>query len=542
MSRRIERLFQAALLLLGLGLGTSAADHALPGVFDAAPDGLHPALTLDALRHPFGGRILPAHKYPLFGFWLFGLAGETAVRLRWGPSEGGRRIDAFLVEARRHLDALSRGRGDALAAHAETISTAIVGQRLLSALAHAAALLALFRLARLFFGAASAAMAALLVAASWPFVYYAHQTNVEALYLALTLLALLAAARAVTNGSRRALARAAVLAALAGGVKEPAFGVLLPAAAATLFLYVRPGPLGERPRRPFPLLAAAGSLLLALVLYGLSVGLPFDPEFARGHFAHIFGPGVETYRTLPPGLRGRAILLCDFALGLRHALGTPWLVLALAGCFVAVRRRGRAAFFFLAPALGYLLLFQLPVGYTYLRFTLPVALLLAPFAAALAVRSARLRRVGPLFLLAAVALLAARMYQSVRLVEMLRADPRPEARRWLEVEAARLGVRTIGLVQQFPAHGLTAPAGLRTAALGPGSPPDAVPPLVAVSTFDPPEGCGRSEAPAPDPPERFRLAGVPLRRVAVFAPAGAHPARRAVLFQPTIAFYRREGD
>ncbi len=94
----------------------------------------------------------------------------------------------------------------------------------------------------------------------------------------------------------------------------------------------------------------------------------------RDHVAQLFGAGSEPFREFPTTLAGALGLLRatgDRLLAAGGLVGTGGLLLLLVT--VALRRRWRALALLL-PALCYVALFLLPIGYVYPRFTLPLCL------------------------------------------------------------------------------------------------------------------------------------------------------------------------
>lgn len=545
-NRRLDRLLLAVVLLLSLALNLTGIGYQQPSHWDPAVDGVHPTLALDAWENLFGERHVVSLKYPRTHVALMGAWERAWLVLRFGVDGARERADAVMeiyrsAPATPTVDARER-----FASERETLSEMILAGRVLSALFGALAVAGVFLLTRELAGAAAAGLAGLAVAVADPLVYYAHTLNVDAPYVGWAMLALALLARAVRTGGTCALVGSIVAATLSGATKDQAFGLFLLLVPAAVFLLLRPGGLAVegRARVRFRTIVAAGAA--GAILYPLLLGLPFDPEGVRTHFEHIFGEGVTPYRTHPATFAGQVGLLHESLLHLAAMVGLPWLVLGAAGALLLVVREPRKAALVVLPAAAYHASFVAPIGYVYMRFLLPVAVLLPIPAAMLvvaAVRGARGRRrwIAAAVAVAAVLALAPRMRQSVRLVELLPADPRVEAARWLD-ETVGEGESILALLE-VPLHNLELPRDAvvhRVPAQAPVLPALERPTdWYVVSTFDRHRSAEEPRPPAPAPPPSTHLFGREYELVEVFRPAADHPVRRGATFQPTIGVYRR---
>jgi hypothetical protein len=529
--RPLERVLLGAILALSLGLNTWNLAAGQPRHWDEAVDTLHPVFSLDALDHAFGGRADWSIKYPRFFYVVTGAVERVALAVRYGPAEAGRIHEELLAH---HAASVGRLSGEELRESfrrwAEPIGTMIVAGRAVSAVMGTLLVLATFLFAGALFGAVPGLVASALVAVSYPFVYYAHTVNVDVPYLCLGVFALHAAVRAVRTGTTRQLIAAGLLAALAVATKDQAYGMFLLAAPLVLLLMARNG-------RPVPWRGLALAAAAAVLAYLLLIGVPYDLPDVRRHFDHVFGAGVEPFRQTESAWT----LLVETAGHLHDALGGLPLLLAAIGTVLAFRRAGRAAWLLIAPALSMYLTFIAPIGYCYLRFTMPILLVLLiaaalPIAGLLGARGWRWAG----FVLFAAAFLPAAL-RSIEVNRMLGADTRLRAQGWMDAHVA--AGEGVAMYRETPQHNVELPRHARVAALtldmqrlpeGFG-----VPDVVVLSAFDPLRaGSGRVEA-LPPAAARRRFFGHDYALEAVIEPLFEHPIRRGVAFQPTIVAYRR---
>lgn len=539
--RRLDRFLLGAVLFLSLALNLTSIGYQQPRHWDPAVDGVHPTLAQDAWENLFGERHVVSLKYPRAHVALMGAWERAWLTLRFGVDGSAARRTALMELYRASAPAPTADAREALRTHTETISEMILAGRVLSALFGTLAVFGLFFLTRELFGRAAAGLVGMAAAVQYPLVYYAHTLNVDAPYLGWSMVALALVARAVRTGSVRTVLFAVLAAALAGATKDQAFGLFLLATPAVLFLLARPGGLADPERRP---VRARGVLLAGLagaLLYLLLLGLPFDPAGVRTHFEHIFGEGVTPFRTHPATLAGVFGLAHESLLHLADMLGVPWLALSIAGALWMTVRAPRKSALVVLPAFAYYVTFIAPIGYVYMRFLLPVALLALVPAAALAVELARVKGLRLVVALVMLGSLVPRMQQSVQLVELLPRDPRIEASAWLAEHVAD-GESLLALLE-IPMHNIELPTGAvvhRVAAQDPRAPELEAPvDWYVVSTFDTHRSAAAPTPPPPAPPASTVVFGVAYDRVAVFAPAGAHVIRRGATFQPTIGVYRR---
>lgn len=277
----------------------------------------------------------------------------------------------------------SGGLGEMKAVYPFGLSDPPAVLRTLSRLAHATtvvfavlAVLAALDIGRTLWGTAPGVLGAVFALTLYPMFYYGRTGNVDVPMLSLMALTLAALVRAVVHGvtMRRALL-VGVLAGLTLATKEAAAGALLPAAGVILVLGWRAG--GAK----VPL-AALGA---AFVAVGLGSGLFVDPRRWVDHVLFIAGrvqdvPSATTLTSAYPfTAAGHAAFVAAMFQRLVETLTLPGLLLAGVGAVVASLRDRRAALFALAvPA--YVVSVFLLLRTAQLRYVLPAAFMLAPFA------------------------------------------------------------------------------------------------------------------------------------------------------------------
>ena len=101
----------------------------------------------------------------------------------------------------------------------------------------------------------------------------------------------------------------------------------------------------------------------------------------RSHLRLITGPASQDFREFPNTLAGHAGLLLSTIRHTAFVMGVPAFAAGLFGVLLAVRTRNGRLLPLLAPAVSYYLFFMSVALYCYDRFVLPLAILLAFFAA-----------------------------------------------------------------------------------------------------------------------------------------------------------------
>ncbi len=541
MNQRRSLVFLAlAITVLSAGLNLAAIGFLMPRHYDPSVDGVHPVLSLDAFDHAFSARHVVGHKYPRTHLVLVGGLQRLWLVLRHGVDDGNRRHDDLMTQFTSRPARATSDQRDGLRPFADTIAELIIVARVVSALMGVGVVLALLAFARHLFGTGTAFLAAFLAALSSPLIYYAHTTNVDVPYLFWGMLALVFAVRAIERARSRDIILAAAFVALSGATKDQAFGWFLLTLPFVLWRIARPGALAAQPTRTFPLAAVLVAAATSAGLYGLAIGVPFDMAGVTAHFEHVFGAGVTPYRTFPSTPSGVWSLFLESVLHLDDMTGTTTLVLAAIGIVQLLWTRRSAALLMLVPLLSYGLTFLAPIGYVYMRFLLPVALLLFIPAAAVLVALLRVPLLRYIAVVSVLLLLAVRMQEAVLLVEMLDDDPRARAEAFLEesVDAGAIVAAALSL----PMHNVSFPPEVGvvridlekgTAASFPRSPS-----FYVTGFFDPHRSLAEPSPPPASAPREVPLLGKRYVRVESFAPRHPHPIRRGAAFQPTVGVYR----
>jgi len=547
---RVASFLLPALLVGSLALNLWSIDFGQPATYDQCVDPVLPVLSLDAVDNVLGERNIGGIKYPRLHFIVIGAAQRAWFRVRYGAEGSQERLDPLMHEFYEGTapDRVARRRD--FRSHGDVISELIIVGRVLSAIMGMLCVLAIYLFTRELISRSAGWMAAGFVGASYPFVYYAHTCNVDVPYLMWGMLAFYAAVRAVRTGRVVWIFAAGILAALSTGTKDQAGAWFLLAVPALLWLMRyglsrapadhegsgTPSPDTSAPGRiPWGVVVVAGVVSVAALAF--SNGLPFDVAGTRAHFEHILGVGHTGFREFEPGFRGQFHLFAESLLHLKDGMGGLLLVLSLVGVVVALVFRPRVALLTLVPAASYYALFIGSIGYVYLRFTLPVLIMLAIVAASTLDLMAKAKWLRPAVVFLAVVIIGERGYSTARMVSMMDMDPRTEAEAWLEREAP---TARIAAIVEIPVHNIEFPLGseiryIDITTTNPGygdNPPD----LVVSSVFDPP----RKLVPAPVAVElpSVRLFARDYDRVATFAPEREHPVRQGISFQPSIAIYQ----
>lgn len=540
LTSRRHRWIAALILLISGAFNFTAIDYGQPAHYDQAVDGLHPVFALDALRHTFGERSQVGLKYPRLHYLVTGAAERAWLFVRYGADESAARVDRMLALFDRAgsmpPDVLRRQ----FAEQADAIGELNVVGRCVAAAYGILLVWTMMRFTRRFASDLAALIAGALTATSYPVVYYAHTLNVDVPYMTLGLLALDQAVAAIQTGRTRPMIWMGVFAALAGATKDQVYGWFVFTIPVILWLLARPGALGQDgPRRPFPWRGVAIALPIAAVTYLLAFGVPWDMRAFHVHFDHIFGDGVDPFREFH-GATGHVQLQAQIGQHLGDAMGwvLPWV--SVFGLVVAFRRLGRGALLILVPAISYDATFIAPIGYCYLRFTIPILLMLL-VAAAIGFAAIAERSPAKWFGIAALAfVLQAAGAKSWGMLELMRDEPWTPATRWIEtnIEPTAFAVTSFDL----PLHNIDPPRCARVVQrrYGDPLPPDlGVPDWIVMSVFETPRTILEVTPPRAEPLPVVPAFGTHYELAAKFGPQREHPIRRGAAFQPHIAIYRR---
>lgn len=539
-SRR-HRFVAAVILLISGVLNFTAIDYGQPAHYDQAVDGLHPVFALDALRHTFGERSQVGLKYPRLHYLVTGAAERAWLFVRYGADESAARVDRMLSLFDRAGTMPPDVLRKQFAEQADAIGELNVVGRCVAAAYGILLVWTMMRFTRRFASDLAAVIAGALTAISYPVVYYAHTLNVDVPYMTLGLLALDQAVAAIQTGRTRPLVWMGVFAALAGATKDQVYGWFVLTIPVILWLLARPGALGhDGPKRAFPWRGIAIALPIAAVVYLVAFGVPWDMRAFHVHFDHIFGDGVDPFREFHADAQGHMHLQAQIGQHLLDAMGYVLPLASVFGFVVLFRKLGRGALLVLVPAISYDATFIAPIGYCYLRFTIPILLMLLVAAGvgfAAIIEHARLRWFG-VAILAFVLQDAGR--KSVGMLELMREEPWTPATRWIEanIEPTAFALTSFDL----PLHNIDPPRCARVVQRRYGDPLPAdlgVPDWIVMSVFETPRTVLEVTPPREEPQPDVNAFGAHYALAAKFGPTREHPIRRGAAFQPHIAIYRR---
>ncbi|MBX3262652.1 MAG: hypothetical protein KF782_23430 [Labilithrix sp.] len=298
--------------------------------------------------------------------------------------------------------------------------------------------------------------------------YYAHTSNLDVPYLFWGTWALLNFARAIARREPRRLRRAFVLAVLAVGTKDQAYGMFLLAFPAAFAIWIARD-AWAREHRGLVARQAAIAAGGAVLLFALVDAVVVNPSGFAARVRFLTGSASQDFVEYTRDWSGRLGILVDGA-RLFHlqypSLFAPLIALGLVHALVTARRtiaarRGAALVLALLPlfvAASFTVTFNWSSLRTDARFLLPQALVLAVYGGrALDVLAFEtrgvLRAVGRAV---AVVDLAVALYACVAVDVNLLFDPRYDAEAWLRSHV-RPGetIETYGLnvyLPRFPEH------------------------------------------------------------------------------------------
>jgi hypothetical protein len=196
---------------------------------------------------------------------------------------------------------------------------------------------------------------------------------------------------------------------------------------------------------------ALAAAMLGLVLFAVLHNLVWNLGGFRAHLALITGRASQDFREFTGDLGGHLSLLVQTAANLGFSLGWPALAVCLVGVGLALRGReaGWPPLTLLLPAAGYYAFFLSVVLYSYDRFVLPIAVLLALFGGAVLARAwgagSGWTRAG------VVLLLAYGLLRCVSLDLAMTHDARYAAEAWLKEHASPPAlVAPVGPLEYLP--------------------------------------------------------------------------------------------
>jgi hypothetical protein len=257
--------------------------------------------------------------------------------------------------------------------------SARLGSTLMAAVVPAVAYLTLRRLAE----RRTAVLAGLFVLLLYPLFYYSRTSNVDAGGLMWLALGLWVFAGVVRDGlTDRRAAALGVFAALATATKDQNYAVFVAVGIAAVALH----PAAHRSagyRRAW--VAPAVGFLTAIAVYVIASGIAFNPAAFGRHLAFITehpgdGGSGNSYFSTAATLEGYGSLGSAYVNHLIDSMGLPMLLVAVVGLIVAAVRAPRLLLIAI-PVVAVFAGVVVPVRFIRIRFVLPVAYVLAMFAA-----------------------------------------------------------------------------------------------------------------------------------------------------------------
>jgi hypothetical protein len=357
------------LLATSFGLNTFGIGWGLPSRHGWAPDELLPGDVLDGQSRGFSSgwhsKYPPLHYYVLTAVYAPILGAEQPVRV----AAAGTATDVpDAVYSRLFL--ASRG------------VSLVMAVGLLSAI---------FLAGRAVAGGAVALFATALVATMPPLVYYAKLANLDVPSLFWWAVSLVFLLRLLKGHRLADYLLFAVSAVFAVCTKDQVYGLYVLVAPWILWSRAR---FGDQPGFSGALRACVRRESLAavatgLVLFAILHNLAWNFEGFRAHLALITGSASQDFREFSGDLSGHLSLLVQTVANLGFSLGWPAFGVCLVGVGLALRGRepGWPPITLLIPAAGYYVFFLSVVLYSYDRFVLPIAVLLAFFGAAVLARA-----------------------------------------------------------------------------------------------------------------------------------------------------------
>ena len=337
-----DRALFFAVVTLSLGLNATAAWWGLPARFAWAPDELQPPIILKGIEERFSG---DWHEpaYPPFHYYVLAASYLPVLALD---------VDVSGLEGRTLLYTLGR---------------------LISLVMGVGVLWWIHRLALELFDGGTALFASIGAAFSAPFVYYAKFANLDVPAAFWVLASLYFFIRHLESGDSRDLLWFAGTGVVAMCTKDQAYAFYVLPVVVYLWRRLRRGD-GLQDRR---LLAIAGS---AAVLFLLIHNVVFNFQGFVHHFEEILWARSH-YSAFEADASSQLELLGQTVRHLRFALGAPLTIASVLGIALALRERraNPRPLWLLLAAGSFYLFFVAPVKSTWLRYSVPLALILAVF-------------------------------------------------------------------------------------------------------------------------------------------------------------------
>jgi 4-amino-4-deoxy-L-arabinose transferase-like glycosyltransferase len=338
----------------------------LPHYLDWAIDSLAPFTMLEAAYHHFSNgwysRYPPVHI--------------AILTLFCAPLMGYLLLSGGLKNATK---AFPFGLVDPLA----SLSQVILISRIVSVLMGVTIVLCVYLIVRELFDRRAALFSALIVALSYPMVYYAHTANADVPYLFWALLSIYSYLQILKYGPLKHYILFALFATLSICTKDQAYGLFL--FSPLPILWIRFTEPRSASQRQLPLVEVLFdrrlklAALVAMATFALAHNLLFNFSGFLKHVEMITGPVSEPYAEYAPTLLGQLRLLWATVLQLASSLTPPFAVLCLVGSVYCALRFPRYSLPLLVLAASYYLTLISVVRYVPLRFVLPLSMIIAFF-------------------------------------------------------------------------------------------------------------------------------------------------------------------
>jgi hypothetical protein len=342
--------------LLSAALNATGITWGLPSMLGWAADELTPARVLAGMRRGFAGGW--HDPYPAFHFYVLAAAYAPVLATDNRP----------LADVSSSETGWRRQRGDG------AYFALFVAGRLVSLLMALGTLVAVYRAGVELFDRAAAAWAALLMALSLPFVYYAKIANVDlpfTFWFGVAFVAYLRILREHRPRDYRLYAAAAVLAVCA---KDQAYGLfVLPTVHIVRALMDRERPGGRSRRGVLLDRRIVSAALVGAGVFVLAQGIVFNPSGFVAHLVVLTGPMNRNLQMFEHGPAGYLAMLALTARLLLFDLGLPAAFAAAAGVALAWRRGERRAVTAIAlPCVSYFVFFLCVALVAYDRYLMPL--------------------------------------------------------------------------------------------------------------------------------------------------------------------------
>jgi hypothetical protein len=324
---------------------------------------------------------------------------------------------------------------------------ALIG-RGVSVLMATGAIVIVYAIAELFFGAGVAVFAAAAASCCMGVVYYAHTTNLDVPVMFWMLLALLFGLRLMHDIRWSDVIGLGIASGMALATKEFALGMLVPLP--LFILYGQSGRIrNDTGHLSHMVKRLAVGIAISVCTYALATNAFYNPAGLFNRWRFLTGTlPAEYYGRLVPrpsmidmvaGLPKHLRLVRELGVALTDDLGFPLCAAALAGFVLTLIRSPRVAGLFLVLLASYYYFALAPVPLVTVRYVLPLGMLLAVLAGLCLHTLAQRAWVGRGL---AIAVLLATFAYGASVDYLLILDPRYQAEAWLEQHARGRTVET----------------------------------------------------------------------------------------------------